>query len=772
MCKKTDNSPPIMQKYQKHTTLACILLLLLIGDVTAQSLPGTDLLITPDGWDCAENNIRQITDFLDAKTAESEQHRTKHWDRQFGNLAAYELSVEKNRERLRFITGVRDKRKAYDSPELVSTLDAPALIAETDTHKFYAIRWPVFDTLSGEGILAEPKSGNVTGAVIHIPDTGNTPEQVIFGLRASDFRLQEDSVDASPETGSLKPETLFNPKARSLKPEVRMVIPAIVDRSPFRPNLPYREFVYRQAFQNGRHIIGYEVQEILALVDWLKRDASVTLTVEGIGDGGLLASYSAAVDTRIDAAIVGGYFTNRNRVCEEPIDRNVFGLLDQFGDAEIATLIAPRSLTVLDVPVPELQMTEGGTPGKIVKPDVATVMREIERARKLVEPLNLPDNWIQFGLPTSDFPLPTSDFTFVSETRPNPTERMLRIVDGMIRHTQDLLARADLTRREFWKPLDEIQYANSAKFAEKLEWYRDYFANEQIGRFDDPLVSPKPRTRLKEETDKYAMYEVELDVLGGVTVYGLLLIPKGMKDGEKRAAVVCQHGLEGKPEHTLRGGADPYSGFTTDICERGYVTFAPLGIFTGRDNFRLNQRQLNPLGKTLFSIMVPQHQQVVNWLGTLPFVDKDRIAFYGLSYGGKTAMRVPPLVKGYCLSICSADFNTWNVKNASTLYPFSYVWMGEYEIFEFDLANTFDYSEMARLIAPRPFMVERGYRDGVGWDEFVAFEYAKVYDYYAYRLGMPDRTEIHWFGGGHKINGEKTYPFLDRFLTRAGSGKR
>ena len=123
---------------------------------------------------------------------------------------------------------------------------------------------------------------------------------------------------------------------------------------------------------------------------------------------------------------------------------------------------------------------------------------------------------------------------------------------------------------------------------------------------------------------------------------------------------------------------------------------------------------------------MPQHQQIVDWLKSLPFVDPERIAFYGLSYGGKTAMRIPPLVKDYCLSICSADFNEWVWKNASTRSPYSYVWTGEYEIFEFDLGSTFNYAEMAALIAPRPFMVERGHFDGVAPDETVAYEFAKV----------------------------------------------
>ena len=45
--------------------------------------------------------------------------------------------------------------------------------------------------------------------------------------------------------------------------------------------------------------------------------------------------------------------------------------------------------------------------------------------------------------------------------------------------------------------------------------------------------------------------------------------------------------------------------------------------------------------------------------------------------------------------------------------PYSYVWSPEYEIFEFDLGSTFNYAEMAALIAPRPFMVERGHFDNV-----------------------------------------------------------
>ena len=41
---------------------------------------------------------------------------------------------------------------------------------------------------------------------------------------------------------------------------------------------------------------------------------------------------------------------------------------------------------------------------------------------------------------------------------------------------------------------------------------------------------------------------------------------------------------------------------------------------------------------------------------------------------------------------------------------------------EFNLANTFNYAEMAAIIAPRPFMVEHGYKDRVAPLEWAAAE--------------------------------------------------
>ena len=204
--------------------------------------------------------------------------------------------------------------------------------------------------------------------------------------------------------------------------------------------------------------------------------------------------------------------------------------------------------------------------------------------------------------------------------------------------------------------------------------------------------------------------------------------------------------------------------FAARLAERGFVTFAPHNLYRGEDRYRWLDRKANTVKATLFSFIIAQHDQILRWLDTLPFVDGERIAFYGLSYGGETAVRVPTILEKYCLSICSGDFNQWTRKIAATDQPFSFMRTIEWEMPYWNLGHTFDYAEMAYLMVPRPFMVERGHFDGVSSDEAVAYEFAKVRHLYQAKLGIGDRCTIEWFVGPHTINGQGTFDFLHKHL--------
>ncbi len=765
--------------------LLCFLLLAARGEMAAAEpprvFPGTGPL-EAEG-DLASAMVDQIDRFLLAELRNSVARRRQYWHYDFTSPEAYSRSVEPNRKRLAHILGIRDRAASNPRLELVATLGQPALVAQSPRFDVFAVRWPAFADVWGEGLLLVPRVEPAVAQVVAIPDADLLPED-IAGL-----------------TDRLPAEEQF---ARRLAENgCRVLVPVLIDRKlekHYRVQLTNREYLYRPAFELGRHLIGYEVQKVLTGLRCLiaEREGDVASDtvptgVIGWGEGGMLALYAGALEPGIGTVCCSGYFGTCEQRWKEPLDRNVFGLLEQFGDAEVASLIAPRTLIVEAARGPEVEIAPGlgGGPGRLTTPDLAAVKGEAERARRLVEPLGSA-TWLhlvtsgggngQFAStdtlrrfleslqPPRTVPLvPPGPAPQWLRPRPDPALRRARQMHQIERHNQWVLSESDYVRKQFCPlvdtavrkpiPLDE--------YREQTDRLRQVFYEQVIGRVDRPLSPPQPKTRMVYDRPKWTGYEVVLDVFPPhVFAYGILLVPKGIAPGERRPAVVCQHGLEGRPQQVVTGNHRAYHDFAAQLAERGFVVFAPQNPYIFGDRFRTLQRKANLLGKTLFSIIIPQHQQIVDWLQSLSVVDPDRIAFYGLSYGGKTAMRVPAVVTDYCLSICSGDFNQWVWKNAATNTRgrYSYVFTGEYEIFEFDLGSTFNYAEMAALIAPRPFMVERGHFDGVAPDEQVAYEFAKVRYLYAARLGLADRCRIEWFVGPHTIHGRGTFEFLHEQL--------
>ncbi len=769
-----------MKSWIRLTLLVLVMIGLRAVCAAQQALSNTQPL-TIEG-DLSVQMVAGIDKFLARELDRSIAERQKVWHRDFSSRDSYETSVRPNRERLRRIIGAVDPRLPVKALEFIAGTDQPAQVAETDSFTIQAVRWPVFEGVYGEGLWLRPK-GKALAGVVAIPDADQTPE-MLAGLAPG-----------------LAPERQF---ARRLAENgCEVLVPVLIDRQDTWSgnaavrftNQPHREWIFRQAFQMGRHIIGYEVQKVLAAVDFLALSNPRTGVV-GYGEGGLIAFHAAALDTRIEAVVVSGYFDSRQRIWEEPIYRSVFRLLQEFGDAEIATLIAPRSLIVEHSPAPKVggppparSGRSGAAPGKLATPDYETVEAEFERARALLR-LGEPKQFDRFKLITGTEGMATGpgsdraltallnalDVAVQQLAKPgnppvdaragfDPAVRQQQQFKQLEEHTQKLYRQSEQVRAEFfWSKIKPI---STQEWAKAVAPFKQVFWEDLIGRFPSSDLPLNPRTRKVLDRPKWTGYEVVLDVLPDVYAWGYLLVPKDAQSGERRPVVVCQHGSGGVPasvidEDPASRSFRPYKAFAARLAERGFVVFAPHNPYRGTE-FRHLQRKAHPLGKSLFSVIIAQHSRILDWLAALPYVDPKRIGFYGLSYGGKTAMRVPAVLDGYAVSVCSGDFNEWVRKTVSLDFPGSYMFTGEWEMLEWDIGHTFNYAELAALIAPRPFMVERGHQDGVALDEWVAYEYAKVLRLYD-QLGIGDRTAIEFFNGPHTINGVGTFEFLHKHL--------
>jgi dienelactone hydrolase len=821
-------------------TLTTTLLGLIAAACLAQEPLANTRALTGEG-DLSMRLMEGAHRFAERKIDESVQTRQRHWNRDRSSPEAYEKSVAPNRERFRRIIGlggdglwpvaaVRGPQAQRSRPaavfEFYGDEENPALVAETEAYRIDQVRWPVLEGVFGEGLLLRPRT-EPKACVIALPDADQTPEQAV-GL-APGIPVESQFARRLAENG------------------FEVLVPVLIDRSKRwsgsdeygYTDQTHREWIYRQAYQMGRHIIGYEVEKISAAIDAFAAETRAAITtanagkaespkplkigVAGYAEGGLLAFYAAAADPRIDAALVSAYFSSRQRVWAEPIYHNVWGLLEEFGDAEIATLIAPRGLVVEYAQGPQITGQKGdwNTPlfpdvksefdrvGTLMKeehmtlsltltadPGGGTPATDLATRQTSVE-VTMPRDFINSanGSPASEAAVRAFAHLLGDDTTlplgPDVPRDQRRLFDPAVRqkrqlkqletHVQALVRGSEHVREKFflqkvlpesadrtWTTRLDHGTLPAAPFVEAARKYRQEFRTEILGQFNEPLLAPNARTRKIYDREKWTGYEVVLDVWPDVIAWGVLLVPKNIAPGERRPVVVCQHGRRGVPRDVIEGENPAYHDFAARLADEGFITFAPHNLYRGEDRYRWLDRKANSVRASMFSFILAQHEQILNWLGTLPFVDPARIAFYGLSYGGETAVRVPTVLEGYALSICSGDFNSWTRKVAATDEPFSFMYTIEWEMPYFNMGNTFDYAELAYLMVPRPFMVERGHHDQVGRDQWVAHEYAKVRWLYT-QLGLGDKTEIEFFNGGHTIHGEGTFEFLRKHLGWPGA---
>ena len=223
----------------------------------------------------------------------------------------------------------------------------------------------------------------------------------------------------------------------------------------------------------------------------------------------------------------------------------------------------------------------------------------------------------------------------------------------------------------------------------------------------------------------YMRERVLLQTEPGVIMPLYVLIPDGLRPGERRPAVLAPHGHSSGGKYAVAGRRDlPAVAATIEehnydygvqLVQQGLVVFCPdaRGFGERREAARQGEarsvgRKLqpaephgDPLGQTVTGMWTWDLMRLVDYAQTRPEVDPARIACGGLSGGGLQTLWLAALDERVCAAVISGYFYGYKDSllrlndNCSCNYiP--------------GLWSLADMGDIAALIAPRPLFIETG----------------------------------------------------------------
>ncbi len=273
----------------------------------------------------------------------------------------------------------------------------------------------------------------------------------------------------------------------------------------------------------------------------------------------------------------------------------------------------------------------------------------------------------------------------------------------------------------------------------------------------------EPREHSAQDCGSYFRRKVSFQVQPGDRMPAWLLIPKKLTG--RAPAIICFYGTTGGAgKDTTVGLSGPIPGtpprknraFAVDMAEAGFIALAP-------DYLRDGER-VPPSGKPYdtadFYRRFPDWsctgkdawdtRRAVDYLQSLPIVDRERIGMIGHSYGGHTtifATALEPRIKAAFASGPVSDFLQhgihWGLPKGSTssqstpgLRPY---------VLDHTLPLPVTFYEFTALIAPRPLAVCQAVGERRPMEEENHAAVSEVYR----ALGAGDRVKYWWVAGDH-----------------------
>ena len=300
----------------------------------------------------------------------------------------------------------------------------------------------------------------------------------------------------------------------------------------------------------------------------------------------------------------------------------------------------------------------------------------------------------------------------------------------------------------------------------------------------------KASTVSEEKRGRHLLRKLRFQTEPGEFVPAYLLIPDKLKG--PTPVVICPHQTTQAGMREPAGLAgDPRLQTALHLADRGFVTFTYDALCFGERHdpatghygdaipFYRRHPRWSLMGKMIWEV-----SRGIDYLETLDFVDKRRIASIGHSHGGYTTLasmafdeRIAAGVSNCGFDTFRIDGNTFRWSKATALIPL----LGFYATnprLNMDLYRAvpdssvidvpFEMHEMLALIAPRPLLLSASDEDFVfpngGWSTRRAI--AKLKPLYE-MLAKGENLVNFYFSGGHSFPAEASanaYEWLERSL--------
>ncbi|HXG08626.1 MAG TPA: dienelactone hydrolase family protein [Gemmataceae bacterium] len=318
---------------------------------------------------------------------------------------------------------------------------------------------------------------------------------------------------------------------------------------------------------------------------------------------------------------------------------------------------------------------------------------------------------------------------------------------------------ADLGLRPLLVAADGKKIATPAEWEQARRQLHDAW-QERLGKPPETPAQLDVRIEQTEKLDGYTRQLLSFHSEGDDRIPAYLLIPDGLKEGEKRPAVVVFHQTTRDTFKEPVGlGARPELALALQLTRCGYVTLSP-ECYILKDPKGWAKGQAAALAKrrpgwTGMGKMTFDASRCVDFLETLPVVDRERIGCIGFSLGAKEVLYAMAFEPRYKVGVFNEGGIGLRMSN----------WTDPWYLTEKIKPHipALEHHQVLALVAPRPFLILGG--DSADGDASWAFVKAVLPVYEL--LGAGDRIGLYNHKGKHTFPREArriAYRWLDHWL--------